>query len=169
MPGKRQVFSDRENEVLRAALRRLRDEKELTQKELGELLGMRQQNAGRLVGAAKTGMSRDAANRLARRLGYRDAEHYLLEVGVFSGLEQPPAGSHWRDRDTAVNIARKLGYAEEAIQAVIKRFGAHDYSAKVVRWWVDQIVLESLALASERSTELPIPDGPKRPTAKRAG
>lgn len=169
MTGKRQVFSDEENNVLRAALRKFRDTNDLTQKQIGELLGIEQQNAGRLLAKGRAGMSRDTANKFARTVGFRDAEHFLLENGVFAQLEEPPQGNPWYQRDAAVTYARKLGYPEAAITAVITRYGSHDYTSKEMKWWNNRIVLESLETPPDAPPAVsPVVAPKKRSKAKRA-
>lgn len=176
--GKRQVFSDDENRALREALRKHRDEHDLTGAQVGRLLGIKQQNAARLLSDAPahrlTGMGRDTANNLARILGFRDAEHFLIEHGVLAEMQPLPTGTGWGDRDTAVKVARKMGYAEEAIQAVLARFRAPDYRAKTMRWWNDQIVLEAMARAAAEpdaasASVHPIPRATPKAKKRRSG
>lgn len=142
-------------------MRQLKADRGLTQAQLGELLGIAQQNAGRLTSAQpNVGMNRTTANALARALGYRDVEHFLLEAGVLAEMTEKPAGAGWRDRDVAVQISRKMGYDEAAIQAVIGRYTAPDYRSKPMRWWNDRIVFEHLERASD-------PPNTATPAAKR--
>jgi hypothetical protein len=165
MAGKPEAFSEEENRVLRAALGRLQRDRGVTQRELGELLGIAQQNAGRLLSAnGRGGMGRSTANHLARALGYRDAEHLLLEAGVLAAMKQPPAG-RWGWRDTAVGAARSMGFDEAAIHAVVSRFTDDGSRFRPMKWWITKIADEDRELAAERAQQ---PQGkptrPSRPT-----
>lgn len=171
MAGKPEAFSDEENAVLRDAFRRLRKERELSQAEAGELVGIAQQNAGRLLSAtSRAGMSRTTANRLARALGFRDAEELLLDANILpSGMREPPTGRSWQDRDIAMRIARSvMHYDEPVIQAVLGRFTAPEYQHKSMRWWNDRIVTEHLARAAEADdVSVSAPETAAAPRAKR--
>jgi transcriptional regulator with XRE-family HTH domain len=88
--GKRSVFSSAQNEVLRAALLELKKRKGLSQTELGELLGVKQQNAGRLLREDATGFSYDSATRLVRKLGFSGVDSFFKAKKV-ALPSQPPS------------------------------------------------------------------------------
>ncbi len=143
--GKRQVFSDDENNVLREELRKYMDEHEHTQTAMAELLDIKQQNVGRLKNTKSyphTGFNRDTANRLADLLGYRDAEELLIARGALADMKQLPSGNAWHNRDFAVRLARSLKYHPAAIDAVLARYTGSEYRSKPARWWVDRISAE---------------------------
>src|SRR6187549_2307295 len=80
MSGKHVAFTPEENALLRNAWREFVKEHQLTHKEAGDALGIRQQNAGRLTSALpNVGIGRRTANLIAVKLGYPDAEHFLRE------------------------------------------------------------------------------------------
>lgn len=169
-PGKPQVFSDAENKALRAMLRRLKAERELTQVEVGRLLGISQQNAGRLLGSSPhVGMSRPTANALARALGYRDNEALLLAAGVHSSMATVPADHRFSNRDTAVRIARSMNYDEAVIQTVVSRYTAPDDLKKPLRWWNERFVDEDRLRRLDAADQVPPPTVAevKRRTRKR--
>lgn len=157
MPGKRQVFSDEENRVLREELRKYMADREaagnkISQTEMGQILGIEQQNVARLKNIEtheRTGFNRDTANRLAQHLGFNDAEHLLLERGVLAEMKEIPGGAGWSDRDVAVRIALKIGYDSVIIQAIVSRYASPDYRSKPMRWWMDHFVLEGIARRDE--------------------
>lgn len=154
MAGRTPSFSKAEIEVLRTVARRERSRRDWSGTQLGEAIGIAQQNAGRFVAAGSaTGIDRKTANMLASLAGYRDVEHLLLEAGVLAEMEQPPGGSPWHDRDAAASISLRLGYSKAAIDAVVHRHQEREFTAKPLRWWVDRIVIENLALADEPRAE----------------
>lgn len=175
MSGKPEAFSADENRALRAALRRLQEKEALSQTAVGKVLGISQQNAGRLLGAEPgAGMSRTTANALARKLGFRDAEHFLLEAGVLAAMKGTPAGTAWANRDSAVRVSRLIGYDEAAITAVVQRFTTDDYRTRPMKWWVTRIGDEDRDLAADRRAEAaaaavaPAPAEPARRTKRSA-
>lgn len=174
--GRVRSFTDDEIEVLRNVARRLKTERQWSGRQLGEAIGIAQQNAGRFVAAGSTaGMDRTTANKLAIVAGYRDVEHLLLDAGVLATLQPKPEGAKWDDRDFAVRLAHKLGYSQEVTDAVVHRFSAHEYTSRKARWWNDQFVLESLARAADKPIDPPPASSPapvlgaKKPDQKTAG
>jgi transcriptional regulator with XRE-family HTH domain len=136
MRGKKEVFSPEENSILRAALRKLREERGLSQEALGALLGMTQQTAGRLV-STEGGMGRVTANALARELGYNDAEHYLREVGILALVDGRAADAESSsEREVAIVVARRLEYDDGAVEAVLARYADAETRGRSIRWWL---------------------------------
>lgn len=76
------VFTVRQNRALRAALRTLRQQRELSQMGLGRLLGIAQQNAGRLLTVDDAGFSYDTATRLVRELGFDGVDAFFTKKGI---------------------------------------------------------------------------------------
>jgi hypothetical protein len=140
MAGKPQVYTREENEVLRAALRELRDREEWSQKQVGEFLDIKQQNAGRLLGKGPAGFARPGANRLAVHLGFSDAEHFLREQGVLAALTPIP-DDPFGDRTTAIKIALAMKVDQKAIDRVL-HFYAKDVELlkKDVKWWATEFL-----------------------------
>lgn len=166
--GRVRSFTDDEIEVLRAVARRLKKENGWSGKKLGKAIGIAQQNAGRFVAAGSVaGMDRTTANRLAEVAGYRDVEHLLLEEGVLAEMKPLPTTGgvqSWRDRDVALRIARKLGYAEQDILAVLHRYTSHEYTGRPIRWWIDRIALETVSRATDQTPSAP-PSPGQRPVS----
>lgn len=180
MAGKPEAFSAEENKVLRDTLRALRDEREMTQADVGRLLGIKQQNAGRLLGSSPhTGMGRQTANKLAEALGYRDAEQLLLERGALAGMKATPAGNEWHDRDSAVRIARLIKVDERAITNIVQRYTDATALAWPVKRWIARMQQEEAEIAAdEAAARPPRPPrvagtdevvAPKRRSARKAG
>lgn len=156
MAGKPEAFSAEENKVLRGALRELREERQLTQAEVGRLLGIKQQNAGRLLGPSPhTGMGRQTANRLAEALGFRDAEEFLLERGVLAGMKATPAGNEWTDRDAAIRWARLLKIDERAIANVVQRYTDSIARSWPPKRWIARFGQEEVEIAADASAARP--------------
>lgn len=76
------VFTPRQNKALRTALRRLKQTKKLSQLGLGRLLGIAQQNAGRLLTLETAGFSYDTATRLVRESGFDGVDAFFAVKGV---------------------------------------------------------------------------------------
>lgn len=76
------VFTPRQNRALRAALRTLRQQRDLSQMGLGRLLGIAQQNAGRLLTVDDAGFSYDTATRLVRELGFAGVDTFFASKGI---------------------------------------------------------------------------------------
>lgn len=180
MSGKKAAFTDAENEVLRGRLREYRQERGLTQREMGELLGIEQQNIGRLESKARTGLNRTTANALAHLLKYRDVEELLLAEGVLAELRAPPprhssTGAGWSDRDMAVKIAASMKIDPVAVQAVVARFTEDSHRHKPIKWWVTKFGNEEIERAAERIAappdsrpaprDVPMPKAPAAPAA----
>lgn len=171
MAGKQEAFSEAENRVLRAALRKLVQEHELSQAALGKILGIKQQNAGRLLGPGRVGMGRATANNLARHLKYRDAEHFLLEHDVLAAMAETPSQHRWSERENAVRIAGLLKIDSAAVEAVVKRFTSADALQRPSKWWVDKFYLEErdlLADAAAAPARPPSVSPAKRPRRRTA-
>ncbi len=169
MPGKKEAFSAEENSILRSALRRLKADRSLSQDALGALLGMTQQNAARLLAPTSKspgGMGRSTANALARELGYRDAEHYLLEVGVLALVDgRPSEDKGGSDRDVAVTVARHLDYDEDAVGAVLARYPEAEAKGRSIKWWLTKFGDEERDRASDARTLVKAPKR-SRPSAR---
>lgn len=156
--GRVRSFDDEEIEVIREVARRIKTERNWSGRELGDAIGIAQQNASRFVAHNSTaGMDRTTANKLAEVAGYRDVEHLLLEAGALAEMKPAPTGDEWRERDVAMSIARKLGYPQESIDAVVHRYRDNENKYRRLRWWVDQVVLESLSRAADPPPMVPPP------------
>lgn len=162
MAGKQEAFSQDENRTLRAALRKLFADRKLNQMQLGAILGIKQQSAGRLLSEKiAAGMGRNTANKLARELGFSDAEHLLLEMDV-SEFSDAPRDRTWADRDAAAKIARRLGYEETAIQTVIWRYTeVAEARTRPVKWWVTKFGDEERDAAADRAVMKVAHHGPE--------
>jgi hypothetical protein len=165
--GRIRSFSEAETETLRALARKLKVDRDWNGTKLGEAMGVKQQNANRFVADHSTsGIDRTTANNLAVACGFRDVEHALLEAGTLAILKQPPGGgSEWRTRDSARELALRLGYPIVAIDAVIHRYTRHLYTGKPVRFWMDHFVLEAMHHRDEEEQgddEVDAAAGPKR-------
>lgn len=78
--GQPSAFTAEQNEALRSELAEVHARKSLTQAKLGEILGVNQQNAGRLLRSA--GFSYVSATRLVRFLGYAGVDTFFRAKGV---------------------------------------------------------------------------------------
>jgi transcriptional regulator with XRE-family HTH domain len=74
-------FSAEQNRLLRAALRDLKRERDLSQVAVGELLGISQQVAGKLLSPARGGLSYGTATKLARALGFEGVDDFFVRGG----------------------------------------------------------------------------------------
>lgn len=168
MAGKQEAFSEDENRVLRTALRKLRADEGLSQAGVGRILGIKQQNAGRLLAAdSRVGMGRGTANNLARHLGFRDAEHFLLEHGLLSTLDEVRPQERWSNRELAVRLAAKLGYDQAAVTAVVERFTSRDAMLRPAKWWLHKFDVEEREQAADRAPTLAPPTGSGPPPRRR--
>lgn len=153
MPSGHKAFSDAEMDVLRAEMKALREERMWTQKQLGDALGIKQQNAGRILNG-KQGLSRGAANALARERGFRDAEHLLLERGVLADLEAAPAQhrdtAQWLRRDTAIRWAAAMKIDPAAVHAIVTRYTDESSRVKREKWWIGRFLDEEKERAVEQ-------------------
>lgn len=70
-------FTAEQNRLLRSALRDLKRERGLSQATVGDLLGVSQQTAGRLLSSAKAGLSYGTATVLARSLGFEGVDDFF--------------------------------------------------------------------------------------------
>lgn len=157
MSGKKASFSPEENSALRAALRRLQKDRDLSQEELGKILGMTQQNAGRLI-TTQGGMGRGTANALARELGYRDADSFLLELSI---NESPVDEAGGATREGAIAMGRKFSFDEDAIQSVIARYSEAETQGRPLKWWFTKFGAAELELAAD--ARRPPPPAPMKP------
>lgn len=172
MAGRVRSFTEAETEILRKLARDLKEKNDWNGTQLGKAMGgIAQQNASRFVAERSTaGIDRTTANALAISCGYRDVEHALLENGVLAEMTRVPAqggNADWLQRDAAIVYARKLGYPEPAILAVLHRYTEPDYRTKKMRWWNDRIVLEAIARKDEESETEAQPTMPAPPARRR--
>lgn len=75
--GHPSAFSVEQNRLLRQALRDLRRSRALSQEQVGVLLGVSQQSAGRLLSPARAGLSYGTATSLARELGFASVDEFF--------------------------------------------------------------------------------------------
>lgn len=78
------VFTAKQNRALRSALLELKTSRKLSQMGLGRLLGIAQQNAGRLLRDRNAGFGFNTAARLARELGFGGVEAFFAAKGLAS-------------------------------------------------------------------------------------
>lgn len=181
--GKPEAFTAEENRALRAILRgqyeSLRKQgKVKNQTQMGVLIGVGQQTAGKLLGTGASGFSRPTALKLAQLCGFDSPETMLRELGAQADPSKAPQG--WATRDHAVSLARSIGYDEGAIERVVAKYTEDRYRGLPARWWMDRIVHEqseqdaerTAAAAAPPSTPAPPASEPavtKRTTKRRAG
>lgn len=141
-------FDGEETEILRTVARQLQADRKLNTTQLGELMGVRQQNASRFVVTGSTsGISRISGNRLASAAGFRDAEELIAEGKAMAGLRAERRGNVWHARDSAVRVAKAMGYGSDSVDAVVAREVGAEAGKKPVKWWLTQIALEELRRA----------------------
>lgn len=73
------TFSAEQNRLLRSALRDLQRDRALSQADLGALLGVSQQIAGKLLLSPRAGMSYGTASSLARALGFAGVDDFFAQ------------------------------------------------------------------------------------------
>lgn len=88
----RRVFTDDQNAALRVALREMKEEKSLSQTQIGATLGIKQQNVGRVLNSDVDGFAWSTAVRLVRALGYASPETFFRAKGV-ALVDEPEAKS----------------------------------------------------------------------------
>lgn len=79
--GHPSVFTPAQNRALRESLRGLQSERNLSQTQIGEALGVAQQVAGRLL-RREGGFSYQTASRLVRLLGFDGVDAFFVQRGV---------------------------------------------------------------------------------------
>ncbi len=169
MAGKTVSFSEEERNALRAAFRQYVKDNELTQTAAGDAIGMAQQNAGRLLGSSPdVGMGRKAANLLAVRLGYQNAEHFLKEHGVLAELQAERSGAEWAVRDASVRIAKHLDINEAAVRNVVARYARNEDLHRPMKWWIGKFREEEVEMAAEAQSPQQLPQA-IRPAVPKAG
>lgn len=75
-------FSAEQNRLLRAALRDLQRDRDLSQAAVGILIGVSQQTASKLLLSARAGMSYGTATALARVLGFAGVDDFFARHAV---------------------------------------------------------------------------------------
>lgn len=161
MARKKAAFSEEENAVLRDALRKFDAEQRAlgkSQEAIGALLDMTQQNVSRLLAPnvkSPGGMGRSTANALAKALGYRDAEHLLFEASLESAAGRAGSDTKTTDREFAASVARRLGYEDAAIRAVLVRYDADSTRGRPLKWWLTKFGEEERELAADHLTQAP--------------
>jgi transcriptional regulator with XRE-family HTH domain len=143
MAGHPSDFDIEDQQILREEASRLMKEKGWTKTELGNVLGIKQQNVSRFINAIG-GIRRRTANRLAHAIGFDDAEALISEGRFMRGLKST-AGNVWSARDSARRMAAAVGYPAEAIQAVVDRMSDPECAKKSTKWWLEQFMLEDMA------------------------
>lgn len=158
--GKPEAFTPKENAAMRHVLRvqheRLKAKhRGWTQEKTGQLIGVSQQTAGKLLGHGAAGFSRPTALKLAEMCGFDSPESMLRELGAQADPKEAPTG--WAMRDLAVASARRMGYDEEVISRVVAKYGDSRYASMPARWWMDRIVHEAAERDAERAAAEPPP------------
>lgn len=80
--GRANDFTPEQNHELRALLHRLKDQRDLSQVEIGRKLGVAQQNIARLLSDDTAGFSYGSATRLCHQLGYDGVDTFFRAKGV---------------------------------------------------------------------------------------
>lgn len=89
----RRVFTDAQNAALREALKDMKARKGLSQAGIGVVLGIKQQNVGRVLNSTTDGFAWATATRLVRALGYASPETFFRAKGVALVEDEPTARS----------------------------------------------------------------------------
>lgn len=141
--GKPHDFAPDDMQLLREAALELKERHRWSDKKLGGAIGITQQNANRFVkSVAPGGISRTTANLLASALGFRDAEELLVERRILKGLKAAKKINQWHARDSAMRMAEAIGYARDAIDAVVERSSDAEFAKEDVKWWMSEFVME---------------------------
>lgn len=123
------------------------------QEQMGRLLGIGQQSAGKLLGTGGTGFSRPTAVKLAELCGFDSPETLLRE----SGHVERAAPEGWQVRELAMTLARRADFDDETLERVRIRYAESRYASMSTRWWTERIVHEQ----SQRDAEAQAPEAPK--------
>lgn len=91
--GQPRAFTDPQNAALHEGLRELLRRKDLSQAALGELLGVSQQGARRLMKFEEAGFSHPTATTLVRILGFSSVDTFFRSRRVTTPSEPPHAKS----------------------------------------------------------------------------
>lgn len=143
-PGmaKQQMFSAEQNAALRAALQAYCDEHGISsQAEIGRLLMIGQQTAGRFMRQKNAGIAYRTATRVAILAGFDGVDAFFSARGLapWLGVADPDP---FPNRQQAIRIARLLGASEEAVEHIRATHGV-GFEARSTRWWVDEVLKES--------------------------
>lgn len=133
------------------------------QTDLGEAIGMTQQNAGNLLRKDDVGLSYPNATRIAQVSGFDGVDEMFRAHAVFDTTvspEESPAETRdpWPNRAGGKRIAKQMGATETAIRRVTERCADAFYRDRKQRWWVDEFLRETdaekegQALIRERGT-----------------
>lgn len=111
----------------------------MTQAELGDVIGVSQQIAGRLLGDGHAGLSYGVASRIAKLQGFDGVDAFFRDRKLTEDHTIDKVGH----RGFAIRIARQLGATEPAIGRVLARCKGPLYEKRPARWWLEQFLSES--------------------------
>lgn len=153
--GPKKHFTTAQVKLLRDAIRELhakydaeaeRKGERWSQQNLGDLLHVTQQVAGRYLGGGDQGVGYPVALRVAKLHNFDTIEDFFAFRGVGDGPARAAAGH----RDLAIAIARKVGgISEIAIERVLTRYDESQYDSRPSKWWLMKFLAEDQDLASE--------------------
>lgn len=151
--GKPADFTPEDVALFRDWTRRLLIERGWSMTDLANQVEIEQQNISRFIGRNPIGgPSRVTMDAIAALADFRDSRELLTELQIGEAM-QPKKGNVWSARDSAKRIAKLLEHSDSAIEAVVARCSAPEYAKKDVRWWVDEIVIESLRMNAGRNRQ----------------
>lgn len=125
--------------LLRAEIQRLKESLGITQGGVGDLLGITQQTASKIL-SGDSGIGYQTATKLAEALGYDGVDSLLDDLGL--GKAEAHADV-FPERQLAARIARVLGASNTAIARVRDRCTGDAYAERRARWWVEEFLHET--------------------------
>lgn len=160
--GKPPTFTPEQSVALRKALEEMRQAKGWTQAQLGDKIGVAQQNASRVLKSGNFGYIN--ATKAARLLGYIGIDAFFEARSVALprvAADVDPA----RDTRHAVGMhhARSLGVSERAIELVNRRVDKVNFYSS--RWWCTQYLNQQEALDDASRAPSEAISGSEAPTS----
>ncbi len=148
--GKRTDFTPQEVELLRAFAREKKRRDGLTGDQLGQLMGISQQNASEFTkDRAVGGIGRTTANALAQNCDYQDAEELLRELKQLAAIAEDGVGNVWHARDSARRVAEAAGVASRAIEVVIEQRKTPADARRPQKWWLQQFLNQETQMLAD--------------------
>jgi hypothetical protein len=163
--GKPETFTEEQLNALRTEFKKWCAQQApppLTQQQIGDIIGVSQQTAGRFLRTAHAGVSYQTATAIVQRLGFSGVDAFFDQ----RGLRKPPpapSGGAWENREAAIVMGRRMRLRESALRRVVERFAEDRFKARDIRFWLDRFQREH---DDEEEHLLEVAAPPGAPTAE---